>query len=94
MAPKQDRSRIHLLVARQVPVVVILQRRRARLFHVVTVEANTRRIAEGSWFRGKLYSLRCDVSFDFLTRSDAPVPVNRRAHYPKTSRPSAPPCRA
>ncbi len=64
MAPKQYRSRIHLLVARQAPVVVILQRKRATLFHVVAVDANTRRISEGSWFRGKVYSLRCDVSFD------------------------------
>ncbi len=64
MAPRQYRSRIHLLVARQAPVVVILQRRRATLFHVVTVKASTRRLAEGSWFRWKLYPLRCDVSFD------------------------------
>lgn len=64
MAPRQYRSRIHLLIAKQAPAVVILQRKRAKLFHVVTIDANTRRITEGSWFRGKLYPLRCDVSFD------------------------------
>jgi hypothetical protein len=64
MAPRQYRSRIHLLVARNAPTVVILQRKRAKLFHIVTVDAKKRRLEEGSWFRGKLYVLRCDVSFD------------------------------
>ena len=64
MAPKHDKSRIHLLVAKNAPTVVILQRKRAKLFHVVLVDANKRRVEEGSWFRGKLYMLRCDVSFD------------------------------
>ena len=64
MAPRQYKSRIHLLAARNAPTVVILQRKRAKLFHVLTVDANRRRVEEGSWFRGKLYVLRCDVSFD------------------------------
>src|ERR687887_452186 len=64
MAPRQYRSRIHLLVARNAPTVVILQRKRAKLFHVVTIDAKRRWVEEGSWFRGKLYVLRCDVSFD------------------------------
>jgi hypothetical protein len=49
MAPKQYKSRIHLLVARNAPTVVILQRKRAKLFHVVTVDADKRRVEEGSW---------------------------------------------
>lgn len=64
MAPKQYKSRIHLLVAKGAPTVVILQRKRTRLFHVLTVDANRLRVEEGSWFRGRLYTLRCDVSFD------------------------------
>ena len=64
MAPKQYKSRIHLLVAKNAPTVVIVQRKRAKLFHIVLVDADKRRIEEGSWFRGKLYALRCDVSFD------------------------------
>ena len=64
MAPKHYKSRIHLLVARHAPTVVILQRKRAKLFHIVVVDAKKRRVEEGSWFRGKLYMLRCDVSFD------------------------------
>lgn len=64
MAPKQYKSRIHLLVAKSAPTVVIVQRKRARLFHIVTVDARRRKVTEGSWFRGKIYALRCDVSFD------------------------------
>lgn len=61
---KRYKSRIHLLVARHAPTVVVLQRKRAKLFHVVTVNTRTHQIEEGSWFRGKLYVMRCDVSFD------------------------------
>jgi hypothetical protein len=61
---RRYRSRIHLLVARKAPSVVILQRKRAKLFHVVVVDTRKHRVEEGSWFRGKLYVMRCDVSFD------------------------------
>jgi hypothetical protein len=58
------RSRIHLLAAREAPVIVILQRKRAKLFHVITVHTEKHWIGEGSWFRGVLYALDSDVSFD------------------------------
>jgi hypothetical protein len=57
-------SRIHLLVAKKAAVLVVLQRKRAKLFHVLTIDTRKNLIEEGSWFRGKLYPLRCDVSFD------------------------------
>ena len=64
MLRKPVRSRVHLLPARAAPVVVILQRKRNRLFHVITVDTETHAIDEGSWFRGMLYPMDCDVSFD------------------------------
>ena len=64
MAPKQYRSRLHLLIAKQAPTVAIVQRKRAKLFHVLTVSGARRAVEHGSWFRGKLYPLRCDISFD------------------------------
>lgn len=64
MAPITRRSRIHLLAAKDAPTLVILQRKRAKLFHVVTLDTKTHRLAEGSWFRGVLYGINCDVSFD------------------------------
>ena len=64
MAPKQHRSRIHLLAAVEASTVVVLQRKRAKLFHIITVDTDKHSIEEGSWFRGVLYGLSCDVSFD------------------------------
>lgn len=64
MAPRQYRSRIHLLAAKDTPTIVVLQRKRSTLFHVITIDTRTLKITEGSWFRGKLYPMRCDVSFD------------------------------
>lgn len=64
VAPITHRSRIHLLAAREAPAVVILQRKRAKLFHVITVDTETHAINEGSWFRGRLREMKCDVSFD------------------------------
>jgi len=64
MAPKQYKSRIHLIAARKAPTIAILQRKRSKLFHVIAIDTEALRITEGSWFRGKLYPMRCDVSFD------------------------------
>lgn len=64
MISERYRSRIHLLAAREAPTIVVLQRKRAKLFHVITIDTETLQITEGSWFRGKLYGMRCDVSFD------------------------------
>ena len=64
MAPTLHRSRIHLLAAREAPIIAILQRKRARLFHVMTLDTETHAINEGSWFRGVLHPLDSDVSFD------------------------------
>jgi hypothetical protein len=64
MALRQYKSRIHLLAARKAPTIAILQRKRSKLFHVIVIDTEALRITEGSWFRGKLYPKRCDVSFD------------------------------
>ena len=64
MAPTIHRSRIHLLAAKEAPVIVILQRKSRQLFHVITLDTQTHAINEGSWFRGVLHPLDCDVSFD------------------------------
>src|SRR5579862_6574439 len=64
MPPAKARSRIHLMAAKNAPVMVILQRKRAKLFHVITVSTDKHRINEGSWFRGVIYAIDSDVSFD------------------------------
>jgi hypothetical protein len=55
---------MHLLAAKAAPTLVILQRKRAKLFHVITLDTQTHQVTEGSWFRGVLYGINCDVSFD------------------------------
>lgn len=57
-------ARIHLLPAKEAPVVAILRRKPSKVFHVMRWNTETDEIEHGSWFRGKLYPLRCDVSFD------------------------------
>ena len=61
---KPLRSRVHFLAAKSAPTIVVIQRKRAKLFHILTVDALTHEFQEGSWFGGKLYALRCDVSPD------------------------------
>lgn len=57
-------ARIHLLPAKQAPVVAIIRRKPSKVFHVMRWNTETDEIEHGSWFRGKLYPLRSDVSFD------------------------------
>jgi hypothetical protein len=64
MAPATHRSRIHLIAAREAPIIVILQRKRAKLFHVSAIGTDKHWVNEGSWFRGVLYAIDSDVSFD------------------------------
>ena len=64
MDPRQYKSRIHHIAARKAPTIAILQRKRSKLFHVIVIDTEALRITEGSWFHGKLYPMRCDVSFD------------------------------
>jgi hypothetical protein len=64
MARITHRSRIHLIAAKEAPVIVILQRKRAKLFHVITVGTDKHWVNEGSWFRGVIHGINSDVSFD------------------------------
>jgi hypothetical protein len=64
MAPIKHRSRIHPLAAKEAPVVVILQRKRSKLFHIITVNTEKHLVTEGSWFSGRIHEMKCDVSFD------------------------------
>ena len=57
-------ARIHLLPAAKAPVVVVIRRKPSKLFHVIRVDTATGRYEQGAWFKGKLYPMRCDVSFD------------------------------
>ncbi len=56
--------RLHLLPAHQAQSLVILRRGPSKLFHVLAVDTRTHAVEAGSWFHGKLYPKRCDLSFD------------------------------
>ena len=57
-------ARIHLLPARAEPCAVVIRRKPSRCFHVIRWDTRGDRLEHGSWFEGKLYAKRCDVSFD------------------------------
>ena len=62
--PAAQPARLHLLPAKGAPVVVVLRRKPSRLYHIVRINTKTGSWEQGSWFTGRLYSMRCDVSFD------------------------------
>src|SRR5262245_25474668 len=57
-------ARLHLLPAKEAPCVVIVRRKPSRTFHIIKWNTDTDQFEYGSWFNGKLYPMRCDVSFD------------------------------
>src|SRR4051812_45232560 len=57
-------ARIHILPAREAPVAIVIRRKPSKCFHVLRWHTDTGKIEPGSWFNGKLYSLRADISFD------------------------------
>jgi hypothetical protein len=57
-------ARIHLLAARTRPVVIVIRRKPTRVFHVLRWNTRLDTIEAGSWFYGRLYEKRCDVSPD------------------------------
>jgi hypothetical protein len=61
---REQPARIHLLPAKKAPIVCIIRRKPSKCFHVIKWNTSTDEMEHGSWFHGKLYPLRCDVSFD------------------------------
>ncbi len=59
-----ETARIHLLPAYEAPVCIVIRRRPSKLFHIIRWDMRHNRLAHGSWFHGKLYPFRCDVSWD------------------------------
>lgn len=64
MSTPPQAARILLLPAKEAPYVAMLRRKPTRLVHVMRLNTATDEIEHGSWFRGKLYPMRCDISHD------------------------------
>ena len=56
--------RLKVLLAKNVPIAVIIARFRAKIFHVVKWNYQDSVVERGSWFQGMLYPDSSDVSFD------------------------------
>lgn len=61
---KTPPPRLHILAAKEAPIVVILRRGPSKFYHCVKYNTKTDAIEYGSWFHGKLYHFRCDLSHD------------------------------
>jgi hypothetical protein len=57
-------ARIHLLPAKEAPVVIVIRRKPSRRFHILRWNTETDEVESGSWFTGRIYEMRSDVSFD------------------------------
>lgn len=57
-------ARLYLLPAKGSPYVAVIRRKPSKLFHVILWNTENDSLEHGSWFKGKLYSERCDISFD------------------------------
>jgi hypothetical protein len=56
--------RLNVLLAKHLPIAVVLARFRAKVFHVVKWNYRDGVVERGSWFQGTLYPDSSDVSFD------------------------------
>lgn len=61
---KHEPPRLHILPAREAAVAVVFRRKPSKRFDVLLWDTKAGEVTVGSRFRGKLYPLRSDVSFD------------------------------
>jgi hypothetical protein len=57
-------ARIHLLPAKSAPYVVVIRRKPTDWFHVMRWNTATDQVEHSSWYKGKIFVKRSDVSFD------------------------------
>jgi hypothetical protein len=60
----RSRARLHVLRAHTSPTAVIIRRKPSKCFHIISWDTTRDKLAHGSWFRGKIFPERCDVSWD------------------------------
>ncbi len=61
---KESAGRIHLMAARNAPLVALIRRGPSRYFHIMRWNTQDDTIEHGSWFKGRIWPLDCDISLD------------------------------
>jgi hypothetical protein len=64
MPPTVPLPRLHILAARTQPVALILRRGPSKWCHVLRYCTDTDELEPGSWFRGRVFKFRSDLSDD------------------------------
>ena len=57
-------ARLHLLRAHAAPFAVVIRRKPSKCYHLMVWDTRTDGLTHGSWFRGRIYAERCDLSWD------------------------------
>ena len=57
-------ARLHILRAHAAPKAVIIRRKPSKIFHITSWNTTTDELEFGSWFNGRIYAERCDLSWD------------------------------
>lgn len=64
MKPPDIPARLHILPAKHAPTAIVIRRKPSDTFHILRWNTQTDEIEHGSWFTGRIYPWRCDVSPD------------------------------
>jgi len=62
--PQVVPARIHLIAAKEAPVVVAIRRKPSKLVHILRWNTETDEVESGTWFQYTITPERCDLSFD------------------------------
>ena len=60
----RTKAGLHLLRAHRANNAVIIRRKPSKCFHIISWDTSTDELAHGSWFQGRIYSERCELSWD------------------------------
>lgn len=60
----RSEARLHILRAHGSPKAVIIRRKPSKRVHIILWDTESDIIEHGSWFNGRIYSERCDLSWD------------------------------
>jgi len=64
VAISDSKARLHVLLAREAPLAVVIRRGPARRVGVFAWNRETGEVSPGQWLKGRLYERRCDLSPD------------------------------